>query len=131
MFRGLKYQSKWFQMPGVPRFKFTARYPTDQDFMEFIVRKAELQESFPIPKPSEAASDKGRMREENLAFYRLFADAAASIIEEMEVENGSPPEDWREQIAAEGRPFFLTEALYKTGEWLFRGATEQGDTEPT
>jgi hypothetical protein len=130
MFRGLKYTSKWFTMPGIPRFRFTARYPTDADFMDFVVAKSELQEQFPTPKPSESGTDKARLREENLAFYRLFANAAASVIETMETD-GETPEGWREQLeSAEGRPFFLTEALYKTGEYLFRGAAESGDPEP-
>jgi hypothetical protein len=129
MFRGLKYTSKWFNMPGIPRFRFTARYPTDADFMDFVVAKSELHEQFPAPKPNEKTPDKARAREENLAFYRLFANAAASVIETMETEGGTP-EDWRSQLLEQDRPFFLTEALYKTGEYLFRGAAESGDPEP-
>jgi hypothetical protein len=108
----IKFTSPWFRLGNDgPRERFICRYPTTTEYLDYVSARSALLES--QIKPDGSGRDVGVLEGQMLK-------EMAPLVESYEIEDGQPPEDWREHLSDPG-PY--ADLLAEIGGWLFRGAT--------
>ena len=116
----LKATSPWYEMQGVPRFRFTARYPNDSDVVSYYSDFEQHRSQYPEPKPSEK---NGTAWDRVAASWSIQVKHILPLIESAEMD-GEPWVSWREDIENKEAPHFLKRSLMKFADYLFRDPAE-------
>ena len=122
-----KTTSPWYSVPGVNRFRFVARYPTDEEVIRYYAEFEEHRAKYPEPKPSEAKSSDDAPKVSGWdrvnASWQLQVSHVMPLLVGAEIE-GQPWEHWKEDIRNPEIPHFMKRALMKFSDYLFRDPTE-------
>jgi len=130
MFQDLRYTSPTYQVDGIGTFRFTCRYPNEDEVLSYFVDVEQIVEAHPSDdSPKATKKDAAKRTEARKLIAEAVQKHTIQLIEKLEYI-GDHKHDWRAGLTAEDRPGFLGAMLQAVGFHLFRGATEQSDQEP-